>query len=106
VELAAEQSSILVFLPGIAEISSIQDELGRIKDSRVALQLFVLHSLVPKEDQELALEPPLDGHCKVLLSTNIAETSLTIPDATLILDSGLRRCGIWIVHEYSHGQQD
>lgn len=91
VQLATKDSCILVFLPGIADISAIQDELDIRRISTVPLQVFVLHSLIPKEEQELALEPPVEGHCKVVLSTNIAETSLTIPDATLVVDSGLRR---------------
>ena len=93
VELATGDSCILVFLPGIADISTIQDELDMVRGCRVPLQVLVLHSLVPKEEQASALEPALDGHCKVVLSTNIAETSLTIPDAAVVLDTGLRRYG-------------
>lgn len=54
-------------------------------------QVFVLHSIVPKEEQEAAMQPAMSGHCKVVLSTNIAESSVTIPDVRLIINSGLQR---------------
>jgi HrpA-like RNA helicase len=55
------------------------------------LQVLVLHSLVPREEQDLAMRPALLGHCKVILSTNIAESSVTIPDVVYVIDSGLHR---------------
>jgi RecG-like helicase len=55
------------------------------------IQVFVLHSVVPKEEQEAAMQPAMHGHCKVVLSTNIAESSITIPDVRLIINSGLQR---------------
>jgi HrpA-like RNA helicase len=51
----------------------------------------VLHSLVPKEEQDQAMAPALAGHCKIILSTNIAESSITIPDVRVVIDSGLHR---------------
>ena len=86
-ELAASHSSIIVFLPGITDIVNIRDELV----GEAMLHICVLHSLVPKDEQILAIKPAQVGCCKVILSTNIAETSITIPDATVVLDTGLRR---------------
>jgi ATP-dependent helicase HrpB len=91
VELARANSCILVFLPGITDIANIQDDLDMVPASRAPLQIFVLHSLLPREEQEAAIIPASEGRCKVILATNIAETSITIPDASIVLDTGLRR---------------
>eukprot|EP00667_Euglena_gracilis_P001054 EG_transcript_1054 len=93
-QLASPETCILVFLPGIGEIETIQDLL-RKKRLDVPLQILPLHSLIPMQDQDQAIAPALPGHCKVVLSTNIAESSVTIPDAVYVVDSGLRR-GIYI----------
>ena len=55
-------------------------------------QVLVLHSVVPQEEQEAAMLPALPGHCKVILSTNIAESSITIPDVRMVINTGLQRC--------------
>ncbi len=52
----------------------------------------MLHSVVPQEEQEIAMLPALPGHCKVILSTNIAESSITIPDVRMVINTGLQRC--------------
>ena len=92
--LAQPASCILVFLPGIGEIGEMQDDL-EMQDSKVPpgvpLEVLILHSLVPKEEQELVMNPAKKGHCKIILSTNIAESSITIPDVRVVLDSGLQR---------------
>jgi hypothetical protein len=54
-------------------------------------QVCVLHSVVPQKEQEVAMLPAMDGHCKIILSTNIAESSVTIPDVCLVINSGLQR---------------
>lgn len=85
-----------VFIPGAREIEDIQDNLIKIMPadlySKTAVR--VLHSMSPTEEQDEALTvaSQLPG-CpyKVILSTNIAETSLTIPDIKYIVDTGLRR---------------
>lgn len=93
VQLLAEAGScILVFLPGIAEISSVQDDLESVATRcRVPLQVLVLHSLVPKEQMEMVMAEATPGHCKVVLSTNMAESSITITDVKYIIDTGLHR---------------
>jgi HrpA-like RNA helicase len=55
-------------------------------------QVLVLHSVVPQEEQEAAMLPAIPGHCKVILSTNIAESSITIPDVCMVINTGLQRC--------------
>ncbi len=54
-------------------------------------QVLVLHSVVPQEEQDAAMLPALPGHCKVILATNIAESSITIPDVCMVINSGLQR---------------
>ncbi len=67
--LAKAGSCILVFLPGIGEIASLQDDLDQAQLRHDAceaeLQILVLHSLVPKEEQESAMAPAKPGCCKV-----------------------------------------
>jgi len=75
---------VLVFLPGIGEIRRTQSLLGDLGDP-----IHVLHSSVSSEDQDAALRPT--DRRKIILATNIAETSLTIDGVTTVIDSGLAR---------------
>ena len=86
--------AILVFLPGVAEIELLQANLQN-RPGRVPRQILPLHSLLPTADQDLAVQPTMEGHCKIVLTTNIAESSITIPDAHLVIDSCLRR-GVFV----------
>jgi len=89
--LAQPGECILVFLPGMGEIEEVQDLIESTVGMPIPLQILVLHSLVPKEEQDLIMCPAQDGHCKLILSTNIAESSITIPDVRIIFDCGLQR---------------
>ncbi|CAD2215054.1 DEAD/DEAH box helicase/Helicase conserved C-terminal domain/Helicase associated domain (HA2), putative [Angomonas deanei] len=83
---------ILVFLPGLEEIESVFREIEADKESiSIKTSIHLLHSFVEAADQEKALVPAAPDECKVVLSTNIAETSLTIPDVKLVIDAGLAR---------------
>jgi len=79
--------AILVFLPGIAEIRRLNDMLG---GTRICQQYLVhtLHSSIASEDQQEAFRIPPHGLGKIVLSTNIAETGVTIPDVTCVIDTG------------------
>jgi len=79
----AEVGDILVFLPGKAEIAAVQSAL---KTDRIVLPL---HAGVPKQQQDLALQP--SERPRIILATNVAETSLTIPGISTVIDSGLER---------------
>ncbi len=87
VRQALDQHSgdILVFLPGMGEIRRTEAALADIK----ALVL-PLHGELSPEIQERALRPDPD-HRRVVLSTSIAETSLTIPGVRIVIDGGFRR---------------
>ncbi|MBM4316281.1 MAG: ATP-dependent helicase HrpB [Deltaproteobacteria bacterium] len=85
---ASTQGDCLVFLPGLREIRSCETELSSLSRT-LNFSLFALHGDFGKEDQEAALQP--GEFRKVILSTNIAETSLTIPGINCVIDSGLQR---------------
>jgi ATP-dependent RNA helicase DHX29 len=81
--------AILVFLPGIAEIRQLNDMLcGHPKFNKGGWQIFPLHSSFSSEDQQAAFEIPPPGVRKIVLATNIAETGITIPDVTCVIDTG------------------
>jgi ATP-dependent helicase HrpB len=78
---------VLAFLPGIGEIRATADDLhDLIGDEALILPL---HGELPAEEQDRALLP-LD-HRKVVLATNVAETSITVEGVTAVVDSGLAR---------------
>jgi len=81
-------SSLLVFLPGQGEISRAHEQLSnRLGDGITAHPLYGNLSLA---EQQAAIDPPASGR-KVVLATNIAETSLTIEGVDVVVDSGLAR---------------
>ncbi len=80
--------SLLAFLPGVAEIERTAEALGRLPDN---VQLFRLHGQVEPAQQRSALAPPPPGKRKLVLASAIAETSLTLDDVRIVVDSGLAR---------------
>lgn len=87
--LREESGSLLLFLPGVAEIERVKRELA----SRVAddVDLTPLYGALPLAAQRRAILPASPGRRKVVLATNIAETSLTIEGIRLVVDSALER---------------
>ncbi|MEG1040131.1 MAG: ATP-dependent helicase HrpB [Pseudomonas sp.] len=89
--IADEPGSLLVFLPGQAEIrrvhQSLQDALGERQD----LLLCPLHGELELNAQRAAIDAAPPGKRKVVLATNIAETSLTINGVRVVIDAGLAR---------------
>ncbi|PMB72486.1 putative helicase C15C4.05 [Beauveria bassiana] len=90
-DLQAYSNAILVFLPGIADIRTLNDML--LGDPRFAKDWLVypLHSTIATDDQESAFLIPPRGMRKIVLATNIAETGITIPDVTCVIDTGKHR---------------
>ena len=85
------QNSILVFLPGIYEINKVRRELQEVFSEDEA-EILILHSSVPLAEQRKVLLPAEQGSPRrIILSSAIAETSLTVPDVTTVIDSGLCR---------------
>ncbi|MDQ6735585.1 MAG: ATP-dependent helicase HrpB [Nitrospirota bacterium] len=88
--LADETGSILVFLPGMAEIRRVERRLQQAGLGWDVL-LAPLHGDLPQQAQDVAIAPSAPGKRKVVLSTAIAETSLTIEGVRVVIDSGLMR---------------
>lgn len=87
------QGSILVFLPGVADIRFIAQALmGAIPDDLLLCPLF--GDLTLKQQQQ-AIEPCSQGLRKLVLATNIAETSLTIEGINLVIDCGLEKVAMY-----------
>lgn len=116
-QMARERCTMIVFLPGIADITSFYETLAPLDTSRadrrssfeawddaggatpvassvnggVALRIYPMHSLIPREEQEEVFKPPPAGVCHVVLASNIAESSLTLPSVCGIIDLAMRR---------------
>lgn len=105
------RADILVFLPGQGEIQRLQERLeealngsawggtpsGVTKSSRVQAVIRPLFGALSAELQALALMPDAQGRRKIVLTTNIAETSLTIDGIGAVVDAGLQRKAIYDV---------
>ena len=88
--LRAEAGSVLVFLPGAAEIRRTETLL-RERPLGPAVDLVPLFGALEAEAQDRAIAPAPPGQRKVVLATSIAETSLTIEGVRIVIDSGLAR---------------
>ncbi|KAJ4294657.1 hypothetical protein N0V88_004886 [Collariella sp. IMI 366227] len=88
---AQYSKAILVFLPGIAEIRTLNDMLLGDRSFADNWLVYPLHSTIATEEQEAAFHVPPPGMRKIVLATNIAETGITIPDVTCVIDTGKHR---------------
>lgn len=89
--LSDEPGSLLVFLPGQAEIRRVAEQLEGNLAGRSDVLLCPLHGELDLSAQRAAIEPAPAGQRKVVLATNIAETSLTIDGVRVVVDAGLAR---------------
>lgn len=89
--LADEPGSLLVFLPGQAEIRRVNEQLAESLAGRRDVLLCPLHGELDLSAQRAAIDPAPSGLRKVVLATNIAETSLTIDGVRVVIDAGLAR---------------
>jgi ATP-dependent helicase HrpB len=91
--LAEETGSVLVFLPGVREIRQVEKALGALPPGqRQGMPIVApLYGDLSREQQDRAIQPCTAGRRKIVLATNIAETSLTIEGITIVIDSGLER---------------
>ena len=88
--LTQEEGSLLVFLPGLAEIRRVEQRLQEVPLSP-NVRVFPLHGDLPLEVQDQAIAPAPAGTRKVVLSSAVAETSLTIDGVRIVIDAGLMR---------------
>jgi ATP-dependent helicase HrpB len=86
--LARHEGSLLAFLPGAAEIERTADALGALPAD---IDLHKLHGAIDPAAQRRALAAPPPGKRKLVLATSVAETSVTLEDVRIVVDSGLAR---------------
>ncbi|HHW4680286.1 MAG TPA: ATP-dependent helicase HrpB, partial [Xylella taiwanensis] len=87
--LTTHQGDVLIFLPGQREIARLQATLEKTLDP--ALQVLPLHGELPLEQQARVLQPDPNGRRRIVLATNVAESSVTLPGISVVIDSGLAR---------------
>jgi ATP-dependent helicase HrpB len=87
--LAAHPGDVLAFLPGQREIARVDAALARAIPAQV--EVLALHGELPIEQQSHVLQPAADGRRRVVLATNVAESSVTLPGVRVVVDSGLAR---------------
>lgn len=86
------EGDLLVFLPGYGEIRRTEERLKEgLKEGTEGIEIHTLHGTLPRQTQERAIRPAPRGVRKVVLSTSIAETSLTIEGVRVVIDAGLSR---------------
>lgn len=91
---------ILCFLPGEKVIKDCMKRLSHATFSR-KIHLVPLYGRLAKDEQERVFDPAPFGRRKVIVSTNIAETSVTIPGITTVIDSGLAKMNFYNPHTYT-----
>ncbi|KDQ63609.1 hypothetical protein JAAARDRAFT_119632 [Jaapia argillacea MUCL 33604] len=85
-------AAVLVFMPGMGEIRRLNDILSTHPQFRTEqFRIHPLHSTISSENQSLVFDVPPSGVRKIVIATNIAETGITIPDITCVIDSGKHR---------------
>ena len=92
--LAKHPGDLLVFLPGQREIGDALRTLAHLSedtDPRSAIQLLPLHGELSVEAQSAALAPDPQGRRRIVLATNVAESSVTLPGVRVVIDAGQAR---------------
>ncbi|MFN7684794.1 MAG: helicase-related protein, partial [Oligoflexia bacterium] len=85
--LSETSGDLLVFLPGMREILKVQASL-----QKVPARTLLLHGDLSREEQDAVMQPHLEPKLRrIILSTNLAESSVTLPNITSVIDSGLHR---------------
>jgi ATP-dependent helicase HrpB len=87
--LDATEGNVLVFLPGAGEQRRVAERLTG--DTMTGVRVHTLHGSMPLAEQDAALAPARPGTRKVVLSTSVAETSLTVAGVRVVIDCGLSR---------------
>jgi ATP-dependent helicase HrpB len=88
--LEETSGDVLAFLPGMFEIrQAISGIRARVR--RADVDVLALHGSLDSAEQDAALRPAQPGRRRVIVSTNVAETSVTVPGVTGVVDSGLHK---------------
>ena len=88
--LASHPGDVLVFLPGQREIARMLASLQASVEG-AGIEVLALHGELPVEQQSRVLQPSADGRRRVVLATNVAESSVTLPGVRVVIDCGLAR---------------
>lgn len=88
--LASTEGDMLVFLPGVGEIRRVEERLNELDLGR-GVRVAPLYGDLSQEAQDKAIAPSIPGERKIVLSTSIAETGLTVEGVKVVIDSGLMR---------------
>ncbi|KAK8773469.1 hypothetical protein V5799_011998 [Amblyomma americanum] len=83
--------AVLCFLPGWSEITWVRNELCKVAPARFHEWILPLHSQLRYREQQRIFETPPPDVRKVILCTNLAETSITVDDVVYVVDAGLQR---------------
>ncbi|MFZ5607700.1 MAG: ATP-dependent helicase HrpB [Pseudomonadota bacterium] len=86
--LTQHPGDVLVFLPGQREIAKVEALLAQ---AGLPAEVLPLHGELPVDQQARVLQPAPDGRRRVVLATNVAESSVTLPGVRVVIDSGLAR---------------
>ena len=90
-EIASESSSILIFVSGIADINELMEKFEKIKSKQIKYRVSAIHSDIPFEEQLSAFQPASPGEAKIIIATNAAESSLTLPDCDFVICLGTHK---------------
>lgn len=88
---ASPEGDVLVFLPGAAEIDRTARALGGVGTAQHPVDVRPLYGALPMAEQDRALAPSPEGRRRVVLATDIAESSLTVAGVRIVVDAGLVR---------------
>ena len=90
-EIACENSSILIFVSGIADINELMEKFEKMKSKKMKYRVSAIHSDIPFEEQLSAFQPAAPGEAKIIIATNAAESSLTLPDCDFVICLGTHK---------------
>ncbi|XP_077374923.1 ATP-dependent RNA helicase DHX30 [Festucalex cinctus] len=92
IDKRGEPGALLCFLPGWQDIKTVQESLQMKPHFSSGLHVILpLHSSLSVADQQAVFQRPPEGHRKIVLATNIAETSITIDDVVHVVDAGTHK---------------
>jgi len=95
-------TSVLIFVPGMNEIAAITELIEAITVPGIRFTCVPIHSDIPFEDQMLAFDASEEDEVKIVIATNAAESSLTLPDVNNVICLGL--CKQIVYNQASHRQ--
>lgn len=87
--VAERSGDVLVFVPGVGEVEGLVRRLGALSDGDGAIEVLRLHGRLPSAEQDRALTPA--QRRRVIVSTAVAESSVTVPGVRVVVDAGLAR---------------